>query len=173
MNWVDLGIVVIIVFLGITSFFQGFVKELFSLLAWLGSLAMALWFLDDLARLLEIIIPFADLRLGVALITLFLLTLTLLEWLGYLVINSMKLSQLSLPDQFIGMLFGIIRGNMIIILFMMCAGVTQLPTKLWWQQSLVIQTNKPIVILLRSQLPIEIAIQFNFDPAPEQNSVAL
>lgn len=173
MNWADLGIVIIIFLLGITSFFQGFVKELFSLLAWLGSLAMALWFLDDLARLLEIIIPFADLRLGVALITLFLLTLTLLEWLGYLVINSMKLSQLSLPDQFIGMLFGIIRGNMIIILFMMCAGVTQLPTKLWWQQSLVIQTNKPIVILLRSQLPIEVAIQFNFDPAPEQNSVAL
>jgi membrane protein required for colicin V production len=173
MNWADLGIIVILFLLGVTSFFQGFVKELLSLLAWLGSFAMALWFLDDLARLLEMIIPFADLRLGVALITLFLLTLTLLEWISYLVINSMKLSQLSLPDQFIGLLFGIIRGNMIIILLMMCAGVTQLPTKLWWQKSWFIQTNKPIVILLRSHLPIEIAIQFNFDPAPEQSSLAL
>lgn len=172
MNWADIGIIVILLVLGTTSFFQGFVKELLSLLAWLGSLAMALFFLDDLARLLEIIIPFADLRLGVALITLFLLTLILLEWLGYLVINSMKPSQLSLPDQFIGLLFGIIKGNLVIILFMMCAGVTQLPATPWWHKSFIIQYNKPIVILLRSQLPIETAIQFNFDPAPEQNSLA-
>ncbi|BAP55592.1 colicin V production protein [Thioploca ingrica] len=173
MNWADVGIIVIILLLGMTSFLQGLVKELLSLLAWLCSFTMALFFLDDLARLLEIIIPFADLRLGVALITLFLLTLILLEWISYLVINSMKSSQLSLPDQFIGMLFGIIKGNLVIILFMMCAGVTQLPMTLWWQKSFFIQTNKPIVILLRSQLPIEIAIQFNFDPAPEQNSLAL
>lgn len=169
MNWADIGIIVILLFLGMTSFSQGLVKELLSLLAWLCSFTMALVFLDDLARLLEIIIPFADLRLGVALITLFLLTLILLEWISYLVINSMKPNQLSLPDQFIGMLFGIIKGNLVIILFMMCAGVTQLPMTLWWQKSVFIQTNKPIVILLRSQLPIEIAIQFNFDPAPEQS----
>ncbi len=170
MNWVDLGILSLILLSSITGFFQGFVKELLALLAWLLAFGIALLFLDDLAHLLKTMIPFADLRLGISLISLFLFAFILLEWIIYLIINSIGPIQLFLTDRLLGTLFGMIRGGIIIIVLMMCAGVTQLPTMNWWQKSFFIQNFKSVVILLRSQLPIEIATQFSFEPAPEQIS---
>jgi membrane protein required for colicin V production len=168
MNWADLCILGIILLSGSISFFYSFVRELFSLLGWLLSFAVAFIFFDDLARLLTTWFPFVDLRLSISLIVLFFSTFILLEWVIYLILNSIGQTDFSWDDQIVAIIFGLLRGFVIIILFMTWAGVTHLPTSAWWNNSYFIQTFKPIVVTLRSQMPLEVAIKFNFDPPLEE-----
>jgi len=67
----------------------------------------------------------------------------------------------------LGIFFGVSRGCVIIIFLMILAGLTNLPARTWWQESMFIQQFKPIVLLLRSQLPSEVATKLEFDPPPE------
>jgi membrane protein required for colicin V production len=168
MNWADFSIITLLLLSAVISFFQGFIKELFSFLAWLLSLVIALIFLEALVNLLTTLISFADLRVGVALITLFFVTFILLEWISYLILNSIGRTQVSIPARILAVLFGLARGGIVVTLLIMLAGLTQLPANLWWQDSVLIDKFKPIVIELRRYLPFDIATQFNFEPAPEQ-----
>jgi membrane protein required for colicin V production len=165
MNLVDWSIFAIILVSGLIGLFNSFVKEMLSLLAWLISLAVAIIFIDDLANVLTILIPFADLRVGVALTTLFSTTFLVTLWINYLILNSLGYTQIAGFDRVLGIFFGSLRGGVIVTFFIMLAGLTHLPTTTWWENSLVIQYFKPIVQVLRSQLPTEVAKQFQFDSA--------
>jgi membrane protein required for colicin V production len=167
MNWADFSIILFILFSGILSFFQGFIRELFSFLGWLFSGIIAFIFLDELAKLLITLISFPDLRLTVALIGLFLASFILFEWINYLILNSVGRTDLSVADRLLGVFFGISRGAVIVIYLMILAGLTQFPSSSWWQQSFFIQNIKPIVVELRRHWPLETARQFNFEPEPE------
>jgi len=167
MNWADLSIITIILLSAIISFFNGFFKELLSFLAWLLSFVVAIIFLDELASRLTTVIPFVDLRLTIALIILFFSGFILFEWINYLILNSIGPIQLSTPDRIFGVLFGIARGCIVVIFFLLLAGLTQIPAKTLWQESVLIPRFKPVVVELRHLLPMEIATNFNFEPAPE------
>ncbi len=167
MNWIDFSIITLILLSTTISAFNGLVKELLSLLNWLLSFVIAIIFLDELAGLLEGLIPFADLQLTIALLILFFSSFILFEWINYLILNSIGPIHLSMPDRVIGGLLGIARGFVIIILLTLLAGLTKLPTTNWWQESGLIHSFIPVVVELRRHLPIEIATNFNFEPAPE------
>lgn len=169
MNGIDWSILAIFLAAGGLSFINGLVKELFSIVAWLISLGIAINFLDELAKVLITLIPFADLRIGVALIILFFATFFVILWINYLIINSLGPLQVSLTERILGIWFGLARGCVIIILAIMLSGLTHLPTLVEWQESVFIHSFfKPIVLILRNQLPIDLARQFNFDSAPKQ-----
>jgi len=163
MNWVDLSLITLILLSTLISFFYGFVKELFSFLSWFFSFVIAFIFLGELADLLTTFIPYADLRIGIALATLFFISFIILEWISYLILNSIGKTQLSIPDRFLGTLFGMARGCIIVTFVILLTGLTHLPTKVVWQQSVVIFYFKPIVLELRSHWPLDIATQFNFE----------
>ena len=166
-NWADASIMSLILLSGFISFLNGFIREIFSFLAWLFSFIIALIFVDELTHLLTTLIPFMDLRIGVALLTLFFINFIILEWFSYLILNSIGPTPLSVSERVVGVFFGFTRGGVIVIFLMMLGGLTQLPTSTWWQESVWLQYFQPFVILLRSQLPLNIATQFNFELPPE------
>ncbi len=169
MNWTDWIIFVSFIISGLISLFQGFIREMFSLLAWLSSLAVAILFLDELANVLTLFIPFADLRVGIALVTLFFSTFLVAQWLNYLIINLLVgRTALTVSERMLGVCFGIIRGGVIVTLAIMLTGLTHLPKTQEWQESILIQYFKPIVWELHKQLPADVAKQFNFDSTPKQ-----
>jgi membrane protein required for colicin V production len=167
MNWADVSIITLIFLSGMISFFYGFIEELFSFLSWSFSFLITLIFLDEMTGLLTSVISFADLRIGVAFIILFFVSFIIFKWISYLIINSIGPTPLSTSERVVGVFFGIGRGNVFVILLIFLAGLTQLPTKTVWQDSLLISYVEPVVIFLRSQLPLNIATEFNFEPPPE------
>ncbi|MDY6991775.1 MAG: CvpA family protein [Pseudomonadota bacterium] len=162
MNVADFSIGIFIVTSSVIGLFQGFVKEVLSVLAWMLSLALALAFVKDLAQLLSLFIPFADLQIGIALTTLFFATFIMLLWVNYLIINSLGPTPLSGFERFLGGLFGLIRGGIAIIFLILLAALTQISTMPWWQEALLIQKFKLMAILLCSHLPADMITQFNF-----------
>jgi membrane protein required for colicin V production len=167
MNWADVSIITLIFLSAMISFFYGFIEELFSLLYWSFSFIISLIFLNEMTELLTTVISFMDLRVGVAFIILFFVSFIIFKWISYLIINSIGPTPLATSERMVGVFFGLIRGLIIVILLILLAGLTQLPTKPWWQGSLLISYVEPIVIYLRSQLPLNIATEFNFEPPPE------
>ncbi|MEN8220232.1 MAG: CvpA family protein [Pseudomonadota bacterium] len=166
MNLTDLSIILLILGSGVLSYFNGIIRELFSFLSWSISLMIALIFLGGLASLLTILIPtLPDLRITVALISLFFTSFILLEWLSYLILNSIGRTRITIPERILAIFFGISRGCVIVTLLIILAGLTHLPTtKNWWQQSTLIHHFKPLVVEIRRHLPDEIAIKFKFEP---------
>jgi membrane protein required for colicin V production len=160
---IDFSIFIVIMLSGLLSYFNGFVRELFSVLAWVLSLILALSFFQDLANLLIIVFPgFPDLRLAVALISLFFMTFILLEWLSYLILNSIGRTRISLFDRLLAVFFGMSRGCVIVTLLILLAGLTQLPTTNIWNNSVLIQPFKNVAIIMRRLMPLETAKQFKF-----------
>lgn len=166
-NWVDVAVVFLILLLGYLSYFQSYFRALLSLISWSLSFIIAIFFLNDLTILLMPLIPFEDLSIGVAIIVLFFTSLILLQSLSYLLLSTSNRNQLSISERLLSVLIGFSKAIVIVIFLIMLTGLTQLPTKAWWQESLLMTNLKPIVIQLRGYLPIEVATQFNFDLPPE------
>jgi len=167
MNGIDFGIISFFLLSGAFAYFNGFVKELFSFLVWLFSFLIAIFFLEELSNRLIHLIPLTDLRLSVALITLFFTSLILLEWLNYLILNVIGRTQVTLPSRILGILFSIGWSGIIVTLLILLSGLTQLPNMIEWKNSFFIQLFKPTVMALQSYWPLEIATQFNFDSPSE------
>jgi uncharacterized membrane protein required for colicin V production len=166
-NWVDVSVVFLILLLGYLSYFQSLKKALLSLISWSLSFIIAIFFLNDLANLLTPLIPFQDLSIGVAIMLLFLTSFILLKSLSYLLLSTFNQNQLSISERLLSLFIGFSKAIVIVVFFVMLGGLTQLPTKLWWQNSFLMANLKPVVTSLRSYLPLEVATQFNFDLPPE------
>jgi len=166
-NWIDVSIVFLILLLGYLSYFQSFNKVLLSLMSWSFSFIVAIFFLNDLANILTPLIPFQDLSIGVAIMLLFFTSFILLKSLSYLLLSTSNKTQVSILERLLSVFIGFSRAIVIVVFLIMLGGLTQLPTKPWWQNSFLMTNLKPVVTGLRSYLPIEVATQFNFDLPPE------
>jgi membrane protein required for colicin V production len=162
---IDFSIFIVIMLSGLLSYFHGFVRELFSVLAWVLSLVLALIFLQSFANLLIMLVPdYPDLRSAIAFISLFFMNFILFEWLSYLILNSIGHTGISLFDRLLAVFFGMGRGCVIVTLLILLAGLTQLPTTNVWNNSLLIQPFKNVAIIMRRLMPLETAKQFKFEP---------
>ncbi|MCK5716728.1 MAG: CvpA family protein [Thiomargarita sp.] len=166
---IDISIFCLVALLSLFSYFNGFMKELFLVLSWVLSLIITLFFVDEIAHLLITRFPdFIDLRIGMSMLFLFGTSFFLLSWLNYLILNSIGHITLSIADRVLALFFCIARSSVIIIVLLLLAGLTQIPTLTWWTNSYIIQSVKPVVVRLQHHLPIEIAQQFQFEPLSEK-----
>ncbi|EIJ41088.1 putative membrane protein, required for colicin V production [Beggiatoa alba B18LD] len=164
MNWADTTILAVFFFSTIIGLVQGFIKEVLSLLAWLIAMAIAISFLSIFDEILYKSIPYSDLRLGIAFSGILLVSLALLHWMNDLIIQSVGEIPPTFFEHFLGSLLGLARANVVILAFVLLAGLTQIPHWNSWQQSVLIPFFQTTALILRNQLPISIASQFNFEP---------
>lgn len=129
---------------------------------WLVSLGVALSFIDELAHLLALFIPIPDLHISLALLVLFVSTFAIMLSVNYLIIRAVGYTELSATERVLSLFFGIARGGVFVTFLVLLAGLSQVPTTTWWQQSLFIKDFQNAALILCNLLPIEIAGQFSF-----------
>ena len=64
---------------------------------------------------------------------------------------------LSGTDRLLGLIFGIVRGVLGVVILLLLAGLTPLPQESWWEASVLVDCFKPAVVWLQSLLPEDIA----------------
>ena len=113
-NWLDVGIVVLLLASAAFAYARGLVHEVLSIFAWVGAVFAAVYgfpYLKPYARQITDINIVADFGAG---IVLFVVALAILSVIGRAVASKVKQSALNAVDRSLGFLFGLLRGAIIV-----------------------------------------------------------
>jgi membrane protein required for colicin V production len=116
MNGLDLAVVTVIVMSGVFAFARGFVKEALSIIAWIGAAFAALYGSAYLLPAAARFLPKGPVTETAAGIVIFLVVLILLSLLTSAVSRRVKQSGLSAVDRSLGLVFGLVRGVVLVCL---------------------------------------------------------
>jgi len=157
MIWVDIAIPVVIAVSSLISLMRGFVREALSLAGWLAAFWVALSFSKNLADLFLGGIAAPSLRIVVAFTLLFAVTLLLAALINYLAGQLVKRTGITVGDRLIGMIFGVVRGVVVVCVLVLLAGMTTMPQDPWWKKSLVIGHFQNLAVWMQARVAPEIA----------------
>ncbi len=162
MNWVDFVLIGIVSVSLLISLVRGFVREAFSLAAWILAVWVSWSFFRELAVHLEPWVSVPSLRLGLAFAVLLLVTLILGSMVNFLISQLVERTGLTGTDRLLGMFFGVARGVLLIAILVLLAGLTPIPNDPWWQESRLIPYFQELAVWLRGFLPVDVAKMFNY-----------
>ena len=166
MPTVDIAILALIALSAILSIFKGMLREALSLGTWIGAILVTLHYSSRFATLLPIdSVQSPVARASISGILLFLGTLFaggILKWcVGRLLINS----KLSFVDRLGGVLFGVMRGAVLVSLLVLAANlVPELKSEVWWQESTLIPKFQSTASVIHAALPENIGQYFDIKP---------
>jgi membrane protein required for colicin V production len=139
MNWADWVILAILVVSSLISLKRGFVREALSLVNWFIAFFIAMSFHAALAGLLQAYIGAPSLREMVAFASLFALTLIVGAMVNNLLVELVRMTGLGGTDKTFGMIFGLLRGFIIVMaILILVPPFVPIDQDGWWQQSMLI-----------------------------------
>lgn len=153
MIWIDWVFLAIIVVSTLISLIRGFVREILSLVAWVGAFWVAVGFASDVAPSLTFVSDSEMMRVVAAFITLFLVTLILAALVNFLIGKLVDKTGLTGTDRAVGMVFGLARGVALVTVVIVLGLVGGLHQQEWWDESRVIDTLQPLAEWLVAQVP--------------------
>ncbi len=162
MTYVDFGILAIVLVSCIISVVRGFVKEAISLATWVLAFWVSFMFSDKLASLLPAGLEAPTLRWALSFIALFLATLLVGGLTNFLLSTFVQRSGLSGTDRSLGIVFGFLRGVVVVIALVLLAGRTTVPQEAWWRDSLLIAPLERLAVLVTGVLPDDVGRNFVF-----------
>ena len=160
MNWVDYTIIGIIAVSALISVTRGFVREVLSLIAWVAAFWVALTFSQQAADYIQPYVHNDTLREVTAFVALFLATLIIVALINYLIAQIIERTGISGTDIMLGMVFGIVRGVIIVALLVLLGSLTSFPQELWWKESMLLKHFINLAIWIKSFLPPDVAKNF-------------
>lgn len=137
MNLADGVILFIIAVSALISVRRGFMREAFSLVTWVAAFVVARLFGPGLEVMLEASIETPSIRMAVAFGSLFAATLIVGALINHLLGELVRVTGLSGTDRLFGMVFGAVRGMVVVIVLVALAG-PMFVEDAWWQQSMLV-----------------------------------
>ncbi len=144
MSWPDYVIIGIIVVSAIISIIRGFVREGMSLAGWIVAVWVSLEFANKASVVFEGAIDTPSLRVGVTFFLLFVGVLMASTLINHQIGKFIHSAGLSGLDRLIGVLFGTVRGVLIVTVLVVLLGMTSMPETSWWIESELLQYFKPL-----------------------------
>lgn len=140
---IDWVIVVVVVISALISLKRGFVKELLSLLSWAAALIVASMFSERLASMMTGMIATESWRLAAAFALLFIVTLIVGAMVNHLIGELVRMTGLSGLDRTLGIVFGLLRGVLIVIALLAVAKLFALDA--FWQDAVIVPWIEPLI----------------------------
>ncbi len=162
MAWFDIAILTIVLISTLISLIRGFVKESISLASWLIAGFIAMTYYLVLSSYLLPYIESPTISQAVAFAILFITTLIVGAIINYMISQLVSKTGLSGTDKMLGMIFGAARGILIISMIVLFAGLTPMPSEVWWQESQLIPMFMDVAVWIQQWMPQDIAGRFKF-----------
>ena len=162
MNFADFAIIGIIVISTLIAIIRGFVKEAISLTTWILAVVISSLLSAKLAVLLPDSIQIPSLRIAISMAILFVCTLLVGGLANFLISTLVSHSGLSGTDRALGVVFGAVRGVLIVAVLILIGGLMQLSQDGWWQESLLLGYFETVAVWLKALLPDDVAEYFVF-----------
>lgn len=162
MIWIDYTIIVLILISSVIGLLRGFIKEAFSLVIWVVGIWIGLTFSREFSSFLEGLISYPSARIAAAFAILFFVTLIIGTVISFLLGELVKKARLTGSDRFAGMIFGIVRGLVVVSIAIMLTGLTPLPEDSWWKESVLIPPFQSLAVWLRDHISTGMASYINY-----------
>lgn len=157
MNIADFLVIAIVVISAVIGIARGFLREVVSLLTWVLALFFAWRFGGLLEPRLGGLLADPDVRPWAARAIIFLLVLLVGAAVGALLGHFVRLSIFSGMDRFLGFLFGLARGAVVIGVLVILGQLLRLEGEGWWRQSLLLPYGERMANGLRTLVGEELA----------------
>ena len=116
MNLLDIIVIAAILFSGLFAFARGFVKEALAVAAWIGAGFAALYGMPFAVPIAERFLPTGIIADAAAAGAIFLVAVIVLSFASSVVAARVKASSLSAIDRTLGLIFGLVRGAVLVCL---------------------------------------------------------
>jgi len=138
LNVFDWILIAIIVISSVFGLLRGFVKELLSLACWVAAFFVARLFSFKLSNFMIDWIDQPQFRVIAAFVILFAITLVVGALINNVFSRLVSATGLTSTDRLFGMVFGIVRGGLLVIVMVSLLSLTPVSNDQWWQSSLII-----------------------------------
>jgi membrane protein required for colicin V production len=131
MTWVDAVFLVLIAISGVIGYMRGLVREVLGVGAWAGALFFAFYMLNGTRGLFANMFPAEWMADVAALAAVFIVTLIILKIIIALIARAVRNSVLGGVDRALGIVFGLGRGVIVLLVAYIAAGAFVPATELW------------------------------------------
>ena len=160
-DWAMLGVVLLSTFL---AFLRGVIRELIALCAWVLGLIGAIVFGPILGAMLPEVPGYPAIRYVIAFVLILIAALLAGALIAWPLSRAVRAAGLGFVDRFLGSIFGLARGIVFLLAFVIVAGLTPLPRTHGWQDSALVPPLVAGVHALRPHLPAELAGRLDYSP---------
>jgi len=153
MNWTDyiiIGVLALSVFVGL---WRGLVSEVMALAIWIAAFWVAWTFGPMVAERFGQVIELPSARIIVGYGLCFVAVLVLGALLRFVIGKLVESTGLSGTDRLLGMLFGFVRGVLLVTLLVFLIGFTAFTRDPWWQRSVLLPRFQHVAAWLGQQVP--------------------
>jgi membrane protein required for colicin V production len=153
MIWVDFLIIGVLALSALVGFARGLIREVLSLVIWIGAGLIAWTYFRELAVVLEPWISSSSVRMGVAFLVLVFAVLVSGAIFGHVLTRLVQKTGLSGTDRMMGAVFGVLRGALLVAMLVFLGALTPLPDDPWWQNSALIGRFQSLADRVLGELP--------------------
>ncbi len=157
LNWADYTIIAIIAISTIISLMRGFVREALSLGVWLGAFFIAFKFSDLISPMFRAYINSDSIRFAAAFALLMVSSLVIGAIISHFLALLIRSTGLSGTDRVLGIVFGLARGVLFVVILLMIGQLSNFQRQPWWTGSKLIPQFSGLVTQLESLLPEKVA----------------
>lgn len=162
MTGFDYAVLTVIALSALLGLWRGLVSEGLALAAWVAAFFAARTWGHGVADALAVWLHEAALRQGAGFAVVFLATLLLFGVARFLLARLVRAVGLGLADRFLGALFGIVRGGLLVLLAVLVCGMSTLPRQPWWRDAWLAPPLETAVLAAKPWLPPAVAQRIRY-----------
>ena len=144
------------------AFVRGVIRELIALCAWIGGFVAAIAFTPLVGSYLPDVAGHPVVRYVVAFALIIIAALLLGALIAWPLAKAIRAAGLGFADRFLGSIFGLARGLLVVVGFVLVAGLTSLPRADWWQNSALAAPLVTAALALKPWLPPQWAERLDY-----------
>ena len=149
-DYVFLLILVVSVFISVV---RGLVREVLSLLSWVGAFVVAKYGAPVVADWLSGFIAHPKIRIGFSFVLVMVASVMLFSLLSLQVAKLVKMTGLKGTDRALGAFFGLARGVLVAVVLVLVASLTPLPQQRYWQDAFFRYPLETMASWMQPRLP--------------------
>ncbi len=162
MTLFDWAVVLIVGLSSVLGLMRGAIREVLALLGWVVAFFVARQFGVAFSAMLNNLVANDSLRLLLSFAILFVATLLVMA-LGRMALTELvKKIGLGGADKFLGLVIGVARGGLIVLVFVLLAGMTALPEQADWKNAYTSRWFELMAENVKPWLPQGMAKRINF-----------
>jgi len=158
-DYVVIGIVSLSLLFGL---WRGVVGEVVALLAWIVGILAAVEFGAYVGQSLFAGLTDPAIQTLAGCVVIFIGVLVVMSLVRMAVRSMVKALGLSVSDRLLGMVFGLARGVLVIMVLVGLGGMTAAPKQPWWKEATLAQPLETAVLVARQWLPDDLAKRIRF-----------